>query len=109
MNLIEQLLGNCDAHLAMIRKKPCTISNSYCSGDVVPAHLVPIGRRGRKKPSFRHYSCVPLCYLHHLEQEGKTAAFNARYNVDLGLYALQLLIETLTGVDACFHDDKGTL
>lgn len=107
-NIGEFMLGECDAHLNLVRSKDCAVKNSDCRGVVVPAHVKPVGRNNRKLPSFRHFSTAPLCGgFHHPEQEGKTAQFNLKYGCDLALYALQLTIETLTGIEACWHQDKG--
>ena len=93
-------------HLELVRSKPCAVQNIHCFGDIVVAHLLPVGRRGiRHKQSFRHFAVVPLCAGHHGEQEGHTAEFNLKHKTDLALYALQLTIETLTGRDACWHND----
>lgn len=97
-------------HLDLIRSKPCAVKGPDCRGDVVAAHLVNVGQGStRKRPSLRHYSTVPLCTGHHQEQEGNTLQFGIDHNVDLSLYALQLTIESLTGVEACWHNDKGKL
>jgi len=107
-NIAEFMLGECDAHLNLVRSKDCAVANGDCQGDIVPAHTKPVGRNPRKRPSFRHFSCVPLCGgFHHQEQEGKTLEFNLKYNIDLSLYALQLTIETLTGIEACWHNNTG--
>jgi len=94
-------------HLDLVRSKPCSVQNKDCWGDVVAAHLVSVGSgNSRKKPSLRHLSAVPLCAGHHLEQEKSTIIFNIKHNIDLSLYALQLAIETFTGVEACWHNDR---
>ena len=94
-------------HLELVRSKPCAVSSRHCWGDIVVCHLLPVGNRGiRHKQSYRHFATVPLCVGHHGEQEGNTAAFNLKHGTDLALYAMQLMIETLTGVEACWHRDR---
>ena len=102
--ITEILLWECEPHLALVRSKPCAVANEDCQGDVVACHLRPVGRQNRKFPTFRHFTAVPLCIgFHHGEQEGNTAEFNLKYGIDLFDYALQLTIETLTGIEACWH------
>ena len=102
------LLEHSLAHLDFIRSQACTVANGDCKDPVVPAHLRPVGKgNNRSKPSLRHLITVPLCGAHHGEQEGKTHEFNEKYNVDLAEYAFQLLIESISGLEACFHNDKG--
>lgn len=97
-----------DKHSCTVHSKSCAVRNSECYGPIQAAHLEPVGAgNNREDVSFRHFSEVPLCLGHHTEQEGNTTVFNLKYNTDLWRYALQLTIETLTGVEACFHNDKG--
>ena len=94
-------------HLELVRSKPCAVQSQHCWGDIVVAHLLPVGRRGiRHKESYRHFAIVPLCVGHHGEQEGLKTEFNLKHKTDLSLYALQLTIETLTGVEACWFNDR---
>ena len=94
-------------HLELVRSKPCAVKGPDCWGSVVAAHLVNVGTgNNRDKPSLRHLSAVPLCTGHHQEQEKSTIKFNTNHNTDLALYALQLTIETLLGVEACWHNDR---
>ncbi len=50
-----------------------------------PDHLEAIGMGGnRKKPSLKHYSCVPLCRLHHSERHHiGTTRFEDKYKINL--------------------------
>ena len=57
------------AHLELVRSKPCAVQSQHCFGDIVVAHLLPVGsRKIRHKESFRHFATVPLCVGHHGEQ-----------------------------------------
>ncbi len=94
--------------LEFVKTKDCAVRNSKCYGDVVPAHTVNVGKgNNRKNPSLRHLSAAPLCTKHHGEQEGKTLEFGLKYNIDLSQYVLSLVIEFMTGVPACWFNDKG--
>ena len=58
-----------------------------------PDHLEAIGMGGnRKKPTLKHYSCIPLCRLHHTERHsiGNTE-FQAKYKINLWKEAFKLL------------------
>ena len=60
-----------------------------------PDHLEAIGMGGnRKKPTLKHYTCIPLCRLHHSERHsiGNTE-FEAKYKVNLWKEAFKLLRE----------------
>ena len=106
--LALHILAESTQHLNLVRGKPCMISNNECMGSVVPAHLKTVGAGcDRKRPSFKHFATVPLCNIHHMEQEGHTRRFERKYQVDLALYAMQLMIETLTGNEACWHNHRG--
>lgn len=110
MKTLDFILANSPRHLDLVRSKPCAVASQYCWGDVVACHLVTVkSGNSRKKPSFKHYSTVPLCVGHHQEQEKSTREFNYEHNIDLGLYALQLSIESWTGVEACWHNDRGKI
>ena len=52
---------------------------------VEPAHVRTWGSTRRD-----HGNIVPLCPLHHEEQEGRTRAFGARYGLDLAAIAAEL-------------------
>ena len=94
-------------HLDLVRSKACAVKGPGCWGGVVAAHLVNVGAgNNRCKPSLRHLSAVPLCTGHHQEQERSTAKFNLAHGTDLALYALQLTVETLLGIEACWHNDQ---
>ena len=98
------LLDHSLDYLDFVRSKPCSVQNHKCSGRIVPAHLETVGMgRNRKRPSLIHWSAVPLCNYHHIAQEGHTARFNAKYDIDLWRYAMQLTIEFLTGQEACWR------
>lgn len=104
------MLGFSLYHLDLVRSKPCAAKGPECWGDIVAAHLVTVGAgNSKRKPSLRHFATIPLCAGHHQEQEGRTMVFNRAHKIDLGLYALQLTIETCTGIEACWHNDKGKL
>lgn len=85
----------CPELLAWIRGHLCTINrgilyppNERCGyfGDrqrIEAAHLKTRGAGGYDRDNV-----IPLCPKHHDEQEGKTAAFEAKYGVDLKQSAL---------------------
>lgn len=65
-----------------IRKKSCCITG-YEHSD--PHHLDAIGMgQNRNRPSYKHFTCVPLCREKHseLHQIGQKA-FERRYNCNL--------------------------
>jgi hypothetical protein len=78
-----------EPYLDHIRAMRCLVHGRGCSGRVDPAHLKTRGSGGSD------YTAVPLCRLHHTEQEGRTAAFNAKYGVDLWREAHRLAVEWL--------------
>lgn len=78
---------NFSAHGAWIRLQPCVVATHAhptlripCMGSVGAAHLVCRGMGGCNGDRF---SLFPACELHHAEQEGKTAEFQALYELDL--------------------------
>mgnify|MGYP004447835467 CR=1 FL=1 len=79
-------------YVEWIKTKQCLI----CYKDNPdPHHLQAIGMGGnRKKPTPRHYSCIPLCRLHHSEfhSKGKTD-FEDKYIIDCWKEAWRLLRE----------------
>lgn len=100
--MIDWLSKSLD-YLDFIRSKPCAVHGESC-GRVDAAHLSCVGKgRSRKKPAYVHFSAVPLCRDLHLEQEGHTGDFNAKYNIDLWRYSQQLMIEFITGVEGCWR------
>ncbi len=60
---------------------------SACWGPVDPAHVTPRGMGGVNSSKD---DVVWLCRGHHGEQEGKTRAFEARYNVNLKAEAARI-------------------
>lgn len=74
-HLYRQNVGTC-AH-----PWPLILRGHYAD----PAHVVPRSRGSDDKGNV-----VNLCRKHHNEQEGKTAAFEAKYSVDLKALALEL-------------------
>ena len=50
-----------------------------------PDHLEAIGMGGnRKKPTHKHFSCIPLCRLHHTERHALTLKeFEDKYKINL--------------------------
>ena len=56
-------------------------------------HLEAIGMGGnRKKPSLKHYTCVPLCRLHHTERHHiGIPRFEDKYKINLWKEAFRLL------------------
>jgi len=87
-----------------VREKPCAV----CGEPSDAHHMVAVGMgNSREKPSYRHLSCVNICRLHHGEYHLKGRVwFEEKYDINLGLHALALMIEWQTGVEAPFHNDK---
>ena len=58
-----------------------------------PDHLEAIGMGGnRKKPTLKHYTCIPLCRLHHTERHAMgNTEFQAKYKINLWKEAFKLL------------------
>ena len=80
------------------------IRGCYClicfSENPDPDHLEAIGMGGnRKKPTLKHYTCVPLCRLHHSERHAiGTTEFQAKYKINIWKEAFKLLREYHTDV-----------
>ncbi len=75
-----------DVYRAWIRTLPCVVASPYCFGHVEAAHVGKTRGAGAWDRGF----CVPLCFAHHTEQEGRTKKFNATYRVDLEAIAAEL-------------------
>jgi hypothetical protein len=63
-----------------VRAMPCVCEGHGCWGKMEACHLRPRGLggcNGDKRELF------PACTKHHREQEGRTAAFEERYSLDL--------------------------
>jgi len=80
---------NYGPHAAWVRLQPCVVQShvhpslrTSCNGIVQAAHLICRGMGGCKGDKF---SLFPACAKHHAEQEGKLAAFQARYDLDLAV------------------------
>tara|TARA_R100001198_G_scaffold71331_1_gene43655 strand:+ start:437 stop:742 length:306 start_codon:yes stop_codon:yes gene_type:complete len=58
-----------------------------------PDHLEAIGMGGnRKKPTLKHYSCIPLCRLHHTERHAlPLKEFEDKYKINLWKEAFKIL------------------
>ena len=58
-----------------------------------PDHLEAIGMGGnRKKPSKKHYSCIPLCRIHHTERHSLgTKRFEDKYKINVWKEAFRIL------------------
>lgn len=70
---------------------PCLPTGELaCFGVVQPAHVT----KTRGAGAYDRGEVVPPCVKHHAEQEGRTARFNAKYNVNLGAVARRLAAET---------------
>lgn len=74
------------AYTAWIKTLPCTVANADCWAGIHPAHV----NRTRAQGVSDRGEVVPLCPLHHSEQEGRTARFNRKYGVNLTKIAKQL-------------------
>ena len=78
-----------------IRGKKCVV----CFENAEPDHLNAIGMgRNRKKPDLEeHYSCVPLCRMHHTKRHSiGIEAFNIFYKVNLWKENRDYLLEYFT-------------
>ena len=78
-------------YLRWIREQPCVVETARPEEVHVllwyiaeAAHLKTRGAGGSDRENV-----VPLCRIHHNEQEGKTAAFERKYGVDLRKLAQQ--------------------
>ena len=73
------------------------IRGCYClicfSPNPDPDHLEAIGMGGnRKKPTLKHFSCIPLCRLHHTERHSLgTKGFEDKYKINLWKEAFKLI------------------
>ena len=73
------------------------IRGCYClicfSESPDPDHLEAIGMGGnRKKPTLKHYTCIPLCRLHHTERHAiGIPRFEAKYKINVWKEAFKLL------------------
>lgn len=73
------------------------IKSQYCLicgiTPVDPDHLEAIGMGGdRKKQTPKHFSCVPLCRIHHGERHHYgLKGFNEKYRIDLWKEAFRLI------------------
>ena len=70
------------SYLDYIRGRYCLIC--FTEGPD-PDHLEAIGMGGnRKKPTLKHFSCIPLCRLHHTERHALTLReFEDKYKINL--------------------------
>lgn len=77
-------------YTAWIITLPCLLAGGMygwkCCLKVDPAHVF----KTRGAGAYDHGEVVPLCRIHHVEQEGRTEAFNAKYGVDLRAEARRL-------------------
>ena len=78
--------------MAWIKSKTCLIC---FKSKPDPDHLEAIGLGGnRKKPTLKHYTCIPLCRFHHIERHAKTLRdFEDKYKVNLWREAVKYLRE----------------
>ena len=98
-------------YLEFIRGKPCLV----CGKSGVDAHhLERVGAgNSRKRPSYRHFSTIALCRIHHTEiHQLGTSGFLTKYGqpglrFDLYREALSLVIEFFSGQEQPFFRDKG--
>jgi hypothetical protein len=80
---------NFGRHGAWIRTQPCVVAahshpavRTSCGGPIMACHLIPRGMGGCNSDRF---SLFPACLIHHDEQEGHTAEFQAMYGLDLSV------------------------
>ena len=77
-------------YIDYIRDQECLV----CFKSFVdPDHLEAIGMGGnRKKPSLKHYSCIPLCRIHHTERHSLgLPRFEKKYKINLWKEAFRIL------------------
>ncbi len=105
------LLSQSKEYLDFIRVKPCLICGVY---GVDAHHMEEIGTgNNSKKLSFRHFSAIPLCRVHHtLYHSPGITTFEVQFappGKRLHLYreALSLFLEWQSGISNPFHNDKG--
>ena len=81
-----------------VKKHRCSILG--CNNTLIdPDHLKAIGMgRNRKNPNLiEHFTCVPLCRIHHTERHSKgTKDFELKYGVNLWQENHRLLIMWLS-------------
>ena len=79
-------------YIKYIKEQDCLICfKAFVDAD----HLKAIGMGGnRKKPSLKHYTCIPLCRLHHRERHDLgIERFEKKYNINLWKECLLLLVK----------------
>jgi hypothetical protein len=88
--IVEQSLEYID----FIRDKACCVSGDSIAD---PHHLHAVGMgQNRKKPSAKHFTCVPLSREMHTElHKIGTQAFEKKYNISLWQEAYYLFISFL--------------
>lgn len=69
----------------IVQEHHCSVPDCW-RVDIDPAHTVKRSRGGR------WFQIVPLCRMHHDEQEGRTEAFGLDYGIDLHEYATRLAL-----------------
>ena len=71
---------------SFVRQEPCVIRRHHiCWLPVAACHVIP---KSRGVPD--RSNLYPGCVLAHAEQEGKTKAFEEKYNLDLSRIACEL-------------------
>ena len=81
-------------YIEYIKEQRCLV----CFRDLVDAdHLKAIGMGGnRKKPNYKHYTCVPLCRTHHRERHDLgIQSFEKKHNINLWKESVLLLAKYL--------------
>ena len=81
-------------YINYIKKQYCLICFMQ---PVDPDHLEAIGMGGnRKKPSEKHYTCIPLCRTHHTERHSLgLKRFESKYKINLWKESFRKLREYL--------------
>ena len=104
-NRMNNLLTRSKEYPKFVRTKACLV----CKAEKVDAHhMEEVGMgNNSKKPSLRHFSCVPLCSEHHSIYHSKGIAwFQKEFRVNLYREALSLLVEFGSGTETPFHHDR---
>jgi len=78
-------------YIKYIKSKSCLV----CANQLVDAdHLLTIGMGGnRRKPTWKDYTCIPLCREHHTERHVNWKKFEEKYRINTWQEAFKLLLE----------------
>ena len=75
-------------YIEYIRGTPCLICGRIGAD---PDHLETVGRGGnRKKDMWEHFTCIPLCRIHHTERHNSMKKFEEKYRINCWREAFRL-------------------